>query len=234
MDWTALVIDDDPGIRQSLRLCLEVSGARVLGVATAEAALAALDRGQFDVVFLDPWLGADSGLAALPEIIRRQPGVGVVVITAYASIESAVEAMRNGAMDYLPKPFSPDQVRLAAERVLRTQRLHREVAELQAQVQAAEGEITFETRSERFRAFMQTAARVAEADCVVLLQGRERDGQEYPGALAAGPQPTPDPAIRHRPLPLAVRRPDDQHAVWSSEGGLHRGHDRCAGQSRGS
>jgi NtrC-family two-component system response regulator AlgB len=177
MDWTALVIDDDPGIRQSLRLCLEVSGARVLGVATAEAALTALDRGQFDVVFLDLWLGSDSGLAALPEIIRRQPGVGVVVVTAYASIESAVEAVRAGAVDYLPKPFSPDQVRLAAERVLRTRRLQREVAELQAQVQAAEGEITFETRSERFRAFMQTAARVAEADCVVLLRGESGTGK---------------------------------------------------------
>jgi two-component system, NtrC family, response regulator AlgB len=177
MDWTVLVIDDDPGIRQSLRLCLEVSGARVLGVATAEAALTALDRGQFDVVFLDLWLGSDSGLAALPEIIRRQPGVGVVVVTAYASIESAVEAVRAGAVDYLPKPFSPDQVRLAAERVLSTRRLQREVAELQAQVQAAEGEITFETRSERFRAFMQTATRVAEADCVVLLQGESGTGK---------------------------------------------------------
>ena len=177
MDWTALVIDDDSGIRQSLRLCLEVSGARVLGVATAEAALEALDRGRFDVVFLDLWLGSDSGLAALPEIIRRQPEVGVIVVTAYASIESAVEAVRAGAADYLPKPFSPDQVRLAAERVLRTQRLKREVAELQAQVQAAEGEITFATRSEQFRAFMQTAARVAEADCVVLLRGESGTGK---------------------------------------------------------
>ncbi len=177
MDWAALVIDDDPGIRQSLRLCLEVSGARVLGVATAEAALEALDRGRFDVVFLDLWLGADSGLAALPEIIRRQPEVGVIVVTAYASIESAVKAVRAGAADYLPKPFSPDQVRLAAERVLRTQRLQREVAELQAQVQVAEGEVTFATRSERFRAFMQTAARVAEADCVVLLRGESGTGK---------------------------------------------------------
>jgi NtrC-family two-component system response regulator AlgB len=177
MDWTALVIDDDPGIRQSLRLCLEVSGARVLGVATAEAALTALDRGQFDVVFLDLWLGSDSGLATLPEIIRRQPGIGVVVVTAYASIESAVAAVRAGAMDYLPKPFSPDQVRLAAERVLSTRRLQREVAELQAQVLATEGEITFETRSKRFRAFMQTAARVAEADCVVLLRGESGTGK---------------------------------------------------------
>src|SRR5262249_38963757 len=108
---------------------------------------------------------------------RRQPGVGVVVVTAYASIESAVEAVRSGAVDYLPKPFSPDQVRLAAERVLRTQRLQREVTELQAQVQAAESEITFETRSERFRAFMQTASRVAEADCVVLLRGESGTGK---------------------------------------------------------
>ncbi len=177
MDWTALVIDDDPGIRQSLRLCLEVSGAHVLGVATAEAALEALDRGQFDVVFLDLWLGSDSGLAALPEIIRRQPGVGVVVVTAYASIESAVEAVRAGAVDYLPKPFSPDQVRLAAERVLSTRRLQRKVAELQAQVQATEGEITFETRSAPFGAFIQTAARVAAADCVVLLRGESGTGK---------------------------------------------------------
>ena len=177
MGWTALVIDDDPGIRQSLRLCLEVSGARVLGVATAEAALEALDRGRFDVVLLDLWLGADSGLAALPEILRRQPAVGVIVVTAYASIESAVEAVRTGAVDYLPKPFSPEQVRLAAERVLSTRRLKREVAELQSQVQAAEAEITFETRSERFRTFMQTAARVAAADCVVLLQGESGTGK---------------------------------------------------------
>jgi NtrC-family two-component system response regulator AlgB len=177
MGWTALVIDDDSGIRQSLRLCLEVSGARVLGVATAEAALEALERGRFDVVFLDLWLGSDSGLAALPEIIRRQPEVGVIVVTAYASIESAVEAVHAGAADYLPKPFSPEQVRLAAKRVLSTRRLQREVAELQSQVQATEAEITFETRSERFCTFMQTAVRVAAADCVVLLQGESGTGK---------------------------------------------------------
>ena len=183
MEWAALVIDDDPGIHQSLWLCLEVSGARVLGVATAEAALAALDRGQFDVVFLDLWLGSDPGLAALPEILRRRSGVGGGV-TAYASIESAVEAMRHGAVDYLPKPFSPDHVRLAAERGLCAQRLQHEVAELQAQVQVAEGESTFETRSERFRAFMQVPACVADADCVVLLQGESGTGKNIPHSIA--------------------------------------------------
>jgi CheY-like chemotaxis protein len=73
--WAALVVDDDAGIRQSLRLCLETAGARVLGVATSGAALEALDRGHFDIVFLDLWLGADAGLELLPEMLARQPGV---------------------------------------------------------------------------------------------------------------------------------------------------------------
>ena len=83
----ALVVDDDPGVRQSLRLCLEAAGARVLGVATGSAALEALDRGHFDLVFLDLWLGADAGLDVLPEMLTRQPDLGVIVVTAFASIE---------------------------------------------------------------------------------------------------------------------------------------------------
>ena len=112
--WAALVIDDDAGVRQSLRLCLEAAGARVLGVATAGAALEALDRGHFDVVFLDLWLGAEAGIDLLPEMLARQPDLGVIVVTAFASIESAVDAIRRGAVDYVPKPFTPDQIRLAA------------------------------------------------------------------------------------------------------------------------
>src|ERR1700756_2614216 len=94
--WSALIVDDDPGVRQSVRLCLEADGVRVLGVGTSAGALEALDRGRFDVVFLDLWLKDESGLTALPEIIRRQPGVSVIVITAYASFETAVEAMKKG------------------------------------------------------------------------------------------------------------------------------------------
>jgi NtrC-family two-component system response regulator AlgB len=101
--WSALIVDDDPGVRQSMRLCLEADNARVMGVATSTGALEAVDRGYFDVVFLDLWLQSESGLTVLPEIIRQQPGIGVVVITAFASFETAVEAMRLGAVDHLPK-----------------------------------------------------------------------------------------------------------------------------------
>ena len=177
MTWSALVIDDDPGVRQSIRLCLEVEGARVLGVGTPAAGLEALDRAKFDVIFLDLWIGSESGLTVLPEILRKQPGVGVVVITAFASIETAVEAMRIGAADYLPKPFSPEQVRLTARRVMSTRSLQHQVAELQSRVDESQAEDFFETRSSLYRSFLDTAARAATSDAVVLLRGESGTGK---------------------------------------------------------
>lgn len=174
MNWSALVIDDDTGIRQSIRLCLEPEGARVLGVGTSAAALEALDRGRFEIVFLDLWIGSESGLAVLPEILRRQPRVGVVVITAFASIETAVEAMRLGAIDYLAKPFSPDQVRLIARRATATRQLKNQVAELQTRVAESDADSFFETHSQVYRNFLDTAGRIAASDVVVLLRGERR------------------------------------------------------------
>jgi NtrC-family two-component system response regulator AlgB len=175
--WSALILDDDPGVRQSLRLCLESDHARVLGVGTASGALDALERSRFDVVFLDLWLRTESGLAVLPEILRRQPGAGVIVITAYATFESAVEAMKAGAVDYLPKPFEPEQVRAAARRVVQAGVLRRQITELQDRLDESEGESTFETRSPAYAAFLQTAARAAASDAVLLLRGESGTGK---------------------------------------------------------
>ena len=175
--WSALVIDDDPGVRQSLRLCLESQQARVMGVATASGALDAVERGRFDVIFLDLWLQAESGLALLPELLRRQPGVGVIVITAFATFESAVEAMRIGAVDYLPKPFTPEQVRSAALRVVTANVLKRQLTELKDRLDESESESTFDTRSQAFAAFLQTVARAADSEAVVLFRGESGTGK---------------------------------------------------------
>jgi two-component system, NtrC family, response regulator AlgB len=175
--WSALVVDDDPGVRQSLRLCLETDHARVLGVATPAGAIEALERSHFDVVFLDLWLQSESGLNLLPEILRCQPGIGVIVITAFASFETAVEAMRLGAVDYLPKPFTPQQIRHAAQRVTSAHLLRRQISELQDRLDETEGEATFETRSPAYAAFLQTAARAAASDTVVLLRGESGTGK---------------------------------------------------------
>jgi len=175
--WSALIVDDDPGVRQSMRLCLEADNARVMGVGTSAGALEAIDRSYFDVVFLDLWLQSESGLTALPEIIRRQPGIGVVVITAFASFETAVEAMRLGAADYLPKPFTPEQVRHAARRVVAASVLHRQISELQDRLDENEAETTFDTRSPVFAAFLETALRAAASDSVMLLRGESGTGK---------------------------------------------------------
>ena len=175
--WSALIIDDDPGVRQSMRLCLEADDARVMTVGTSAGALEALDRSCVDVVFLDLWLQSESGLAVLPEILRRQPGIGVIVITAFASFETAVEAMRLGAADYLPKPFTPEQVRHAARRVVAANVLRRQVSELQDRLDQSEGDATFETRSPTYAAFLQTAARAAASDSVILLRGESGTGK---------------------------------------------------------
>jgi NtrC-family two-component system response regulator AlgB len=175
--WAALVVDDDAGVRQSLRLCLEAAGARVLGVATGSAALEALDRGHFDLVFLDLWLGAESGLEVLPAMLARQPDLGVIVVTAFASIESAVDAIKRGAVDYVPKPFTPDQVRLAAKRVLDGQRLRRRLTELQEQLDESGEPALFESRSPAFLRFLQAAARAAASDAVLLLRGESGTGK---------------------------------------------------------
>jgi two-component system, NtrC family, response regulator AlgB len=175
--WSALILDDDPGVRQSVRLCLEADNARVMGVGTSAGALEALERSHFDVVFLDLWLQAESGLNVLPEILRRQPGVGVIVVTAFATFETAVEAMRLGAVDYLPKPFTPEQVRHAARRVVSANVLQRQISELKDRLDETEGEAFFETQSPVFSTFLLTASRATASDSVILLRGESGTGK---------------------------------------------------------
>ena len=220
--WAALVIDDDAGVRQSLRLCLEAAGARVLGVATGRAALEALDRGHFDVVFLDLWLGADAGMELLPEILARQPDVGVIVVTAYASIESAVNAIRRGAVDYVPKPFTPDQIRLAAHRVVEAQRLRRRLAELQEELDESGEPAFFESRSPLFLAVPANSRAGSGLGCCSPLERRERHRQERPRSLGSREQPAVGGAICHGQLSGAVRRPDDECALRAPQGRVHR------------
>ena len=176
--WSALVVDDDPGIRQSLRLCLEADGARVLGVGSSAAAYEALDRGRFDLVLLDLWLGKEAGLDAIPELLQRQFDLAIIVVTAFATFESAVEAMKRGASDYLPKPFTPDQVRAATRRALDALRLRQRLADAETRLeQAGAADERFETDSATVRTLMKQAARVASTDVPILLRGESGTGK---------------------------------------------------------
>ena len=111
-----LVIDDEASLRRTLRTALESMGHRVTEAANSADALAALRRQRFSLAFLDLRLGQEKGLELLPELLRAAPGLHVVVITAYASLDTAIEALRKGAFDYLPKPFTPNQLRVVLDR----------------------------------------------------------------------------------------------------------------------
>src|SRR5262249_40321271 len=105
-----LVIDDEVSLRRTLRTTLESMGHTVAEAASSDRALRQRQKPVFDLAVLDLRLGREAGLDLLPELLRGAPGLAVVVATAFASIGSAVEAMRRGAFDYLPKPFTPDQL----------------------------------------------------------------------------------------------------------------------------
>ena len=183
--WSALVIDDDPGLRQSVRLCLEADQRGYWALAPPPGALEALDRGRFDVVFLDLWLQSESGLDLLPEILRRQPGVGIIVITAFATFETAVEAMKRGAVDYLPKPFTPEQVRHAARRVVAANVLKRQVSELRERLDEAEAESFFETAQRRLPRLPANGGTGGRLRFRRPAPRRERHGQDHARPLDA-------------------------------------------------
>jgi NtrC-family two-component system response regulator AlgB len=147
----------------------------------SEAARELLRRQRFDLAFLDLRLGREQGLDLLPLLRQEAPAMGVVIVTAFASVDSAVEAMRHGAFDYLPKPFTPDQLRLVLERWAGVSRLHREVSRLRDEVRAAVPEADLQTSEPVVQQALDVALQVAPSDATVLLRGESGTGK---GVLA--------------------------------------------------
>jgi len=178
---SVLVIDDERNIRQTLAMCLEGAGCKVEQVATGAAAVDALRREAFDLAFCDLRLGSESGLDLLPQLLGERPGLDVIIITAYATVDTAVEAMRRGAKDYLPKPFTPPQIRHLVERARERRALSLRVGDLQMRLDAATPEVRLETASSRMQAVLEVVARAATHDVAVLLRGENGTGK---GVLA--------------------------------------------------
>jgi NtrC-family two-component system response regulator AlgB len=178
---SVLVIDDERNIRQTLAMCLEGAGCKVEQVATGAAAVDALRREAFDLAFCDLRLGSESGLDLLPQLLGERPGLDVIIITAYATVDTAVEAMRRGAKDYLPKPFTPPQIRHLVERARERRALSLRVGDLQMRLDEATPEVRLETASPRMQAVLEVVARAATHDVAVLLRGENGTGK---GVLA--------------------------------------------------
>lgn len=175
-DVRVLVVDDEESIRRMLRLCLEAAGCRVTLAASAESGIAAARRAPPDVALVDLRLGAMDGIAVARAIRQEAPTTAVVMMTAYATIDSAVEAMRAGAVDYLPKPFTPAQVVHAVRKTVEASRAQQELAEIKRATTRGLS-VHFDTKSAAARDAFAVAARVAPTDATVLLLGETGSGK---------------------------------------------------------
>jgi NtrC-family two-component system response regulator AlgB len=176
-----LLIDDDDSLRRTTRIALESMDHKVTEASSGTKALETLGRRPFQIALLDLRLGEESGLEVLPQLLALSPGLQIVVITAYATIETAVEAMRRGAADYLPKPFTPGQLRLVLERIAKVRRLESTVDELADRVRAAVPEADLVTAEPAMRAALDVAFKAAVSDAAVLVRGENGTGK---GVLA--------------------------------------------------
>ena len=172
-----LIVDDERNIRKTLSICLQGLGCQVTESGSSTSALEAIARSPYDVAFVDLRLGREDGLDLLPKLVAERPGLDVVMITAYAAVDSAVEAMKRGAKDYLPKPFTPAQIRKVIEAACARRELERRVVELEERLADAAPEVSLETSSAAMRAVMEVVSRAASHDVPVLLRGESGTGK---------------------------------------------------------
>ena len=172
-----LIIDDEENIRRTTAVALEAIGYETASVENRTAALKQLESGQFDLAFLDLKLNGESGLDLLPELLKIDPSLDVVVFTAYASIETAVEAMRRGAVDYLPKPFTPDQIRQVVGRIVENRLLRERVAELESRLASDAPTTDLSTSEPAMQKVLDLAFKAAATPATLLLLGESGTGK---------------------------------------------------------
>ncbi len=172
-----LVVDDEPNIRKTLTISMEAEGHRVVAVSNARDALSEANRRFFDLALVDLRLGTESGMTLLPALLAACPWVKIVVITAYASIDTAVEAMRRGAFDYLPKPFTYDQVAALTHKIAEVRALEQKVESLQEDLHQAVPEADLASRNPAMQRTLEMAQKVADSAATILIRGESGTGK---------------------------------------------------------
>ncbi|HYQ87910.1 MAG TPA: sigma-54 dependent transcriptional regulator [Bacteroidota bacterium] len=178
-----LVVDDEPNILKTLTIGLEAIGFRVEGFGNPCDALDRLEEGRYDIAFIDLKMEPIDGMQVLKEIRKRSPSTTSVILTAHGSIDSAVEAMKNGASDFLQKPFDLKELQVFAGKVFEHHTLRREVKNLRRQLAETGAGTTIITRNPLMRRQIELADQVADSPLTVLLEGESGTGKELVAQL---------------------------------------------------
>ena len=175
---SVLVVDDEPNILKTLTLGLEAAGFKVNGFGNPLDALESVREETYDLAFIDLMMQPIDGMQFLKEIRQKSPSTTPVMITAHGSIDSAVEAMKNGAFDFLQKPFDLKELQVFTSKVLEHHKLEQEVRSLRQQLLTAQGTSEIITRNPQMRQQLELAREVAESTITILIEGESGTGKE--------------------------------------------------------
>jgi two-component system NtrC family response regulator len=173
-----LVVDDEESLRRVTQLKLQQAGYEASTAADGSSALELLSRNPQHLVITDMKMPGMSGIDLLRKIKEEYPETIVIVVTAFGTIESAVEAMRLGAYDYLIKPINSDALKMVVSRALEHHRLREEVRLLRSAIDRKYGFESIIGKSKRLLATLDDAARAAQADSTVTIRGETGTGKE--------------------------------------------------------
>ena len=178
-EWGAfLVVDDDPDMREMVHDMLKDRGHHVTTAASGDEALRRLSEGDYGAVLTDLRMKGMQGTELLTEVKRLYPNVGVILMTAFGSVETAVEAMKHGASDYVTKPVKKDELIRVVERVLREALLRQEVSRLRKEVHKEYSFHQILGKSKAIQAVFDLIRRVADSPTNVLITGESGTGKE--------------------------------------------------------
>jgi DNA-binding NtrC family response regulator len=172
------VVDDEPRMAEVLAMLLRRDGHKVDIFAGAEPFLAALAEQSYDLLMTDLRMPGVDGIGLLRRAKAVSPDMPVVLVTAHASVPTAVAAIRDGAFDYVEKPFDNDECRALVGRALQLRRLTRENRRLRAALQRTAGSPEITTESPAMREVLDLAARAARSRATVLVTGESGTGKE--------------------------------------------------------
>ncbi len=173
-----MVVDDEESICQVLEVMLSEEGYWVRSAHSYDEAMKYLETEPFDLVIADIMMPETDGIALLRDVKRFDPDIPVILITAYASLSSAVEALRHGAFDYITKPFQLDQIKFAVRRALETRALRRENRILRRTLRGTTKLDEFVGVSRAVKQIKDLVRRVAPTDSTVLITGESGTGKE--------------------------------------------------------
>ncbi|MEJ2314581.1 MAG: sigma-54 dependent transcriptional regulator [Nitrospirota bacterium] len=173
-----LIVEDERTALKNLEHVMRKEGYQVTGTLSGSNALRLLDEQEFDVVLTDLRMEHVDGVEVLERSKRLQPDAEVVMITAYATIPSAVETMKKGAFDYIAKPFKLEEVRKVVGSAMERVRLRKENAQLREHIERYEGKVTIITQNLALQSLLETAKQIAPTDASVLITGESGTGKE--------------------------------------------------------